>query len=224
MKKPKEYPIIFNGPMVRAILDGRKTQTRRHLASLSDPYNCPYGMPGDRLWIKETWRVAAWRCDEKKVACDYKASPEEIRTPWIFLQHETYCDVKKRQLDALHCRGIKPDDNGVFRWDYGKAPLPWRPSIHMPYWASRITLEITGVRVERLQDISDNDALEEGISESIYYDAAEHALIGGATLEGHSVERCAFAGLWDSINGKRPGCSWQDNPWVWVIEFKKVQP
>lgn len=183
----KERPIVFSALMVRAILNGRKTQTRRivkpqpkHRAIQSSKdgkwydadcihpgieMKCPYGIPGDQLWVKETFFVrAAGRC------CVYRAS-----------------------LDPTEAAGIGAMYGG------------WKPSIFMPRKLSRITLEITGVRVERLWDISQEDAMAEGqpdISEESPYCAKEW-----------------YSRLWESINGKD---SWAKNPWVWVIGFKRI--
>ena len=181
----KERPIIFSGPMVRAILDGRKTQTRRAVkpqplwvASPGVPFktmdadpkgtiNCPYGQPGDRLWVRESHYMILQTHDGGAGAVEYRAD---------------YCD----ELAS----GIR-----------------WRPSIHMPRSASRITLEVVSVRVERLDEISEEDAKAEGYkSQSI--------------MENPDAGRLWFRDLWESING--PG-SWAKNPFVWVVEFKRVE-
>lgn len=189
----KERPILFSAPMVQALLDGSKTQTRRIIkggdkwpasavratllesrgtAMAVDVKRCtygpeikiPYGQPGDRLWVRETW----------------------LKTnPWG--DHHTY--------------GYRASDAAEF------PDAVWKPSIHMPRVASRINLEVTGVRVERLQDISEADAIAEG---------AEWGACG-APQEGSY--KAGYAQLWESIND--PG-SWDANPWVWVVEFKKV--
>lgn len=179
----KERPILFSGEMVRAILDGRKTQTRRvvkfdwcgsangllHQASFDPAYKCPYGKVGDRLWVRETWaKLLSGRIW-------YRADGHSI------------------------------NDGG------------WRPSIHMPRWASRITLEITGVWVERLQAIGQNDAFREGVRRAADGRWFNYAPDGPT----HNSARGSFISLWESING--PG-SWDANPWVWVIEFKRIQP
>ena len=167
--------------MVRAILDGRKTVTRRIVKArdlewmdvhqgLREPDNaerCPYGQPGgDRLWVRETW-----------------AAPHAY--------------------DHLPPRLIPQDARIHYAATEDRGGLLWRPSIHMPRWASRITLEITGVRVERLQDISEADAISEGTPFPC------GGWVGG------------YQKLWESIPG--PG-SWDLNPWVWVVEFKRVTP
>lgn len=188
-----ERPILFSGPMVRAILSGKKTQTRRvDRGALA----CPCGVPGDRLWVRENW------------ASGYAMG----------------CSGTLFAADGSFVQGKRGHEKGPH---YNADDLPpgmlWRPSIHMPRWASRITLEITLVRVERLQSISDDDACAEGTP----------CEFCGRTYDGLSEEDCAcfhskaarssFSVLWDSINGKRPGCSWADNPWVWVISFERIE-
>lgn len=183
----KERPILFSGPMVRAILDGRKTQTRRvckvqwaepmppERAALLVAHQCPYA-PGQRLWVRETWAhiggtdVSGWLC--------YRA------------------DINKRQDTLTRVR-------------------TWRPSIHMPRWVSRITLEVTGVRLERVQDISEADVAAEGCD--------NNPQEWNEDMNRYGVARSSFAALWDSINIAR-GYGWEGNPWVWVVEFKRVQP
>jgi len=181
-----ERPIIFSSEMVRAILDGRKTQTRRvvrlpswfqvvtyvndtqYKDCIEREVKCPYGGIGERLWCKETFQA-----DE--IAMKYK--------------------IKEK----IFYRATMP--NGLQHL---------RPSIFMPRWASRITLAITGVRVERIQDITEEDAKAEGCE------------IGhGLTDDNPFFAREAFQKLWDSINAKR-GYGWNENPWVFVISFKKV--
>lgn len=176
----KERPIILSAEMVRAILAGRKTQTRRViteryqqcLSPEDEPEAflefCPYGQPGDRLWVRETWG-------------------------WF-----------SKQFEWGDCRGVSYKADNAFAPKY----QTFRPSIHMPRWASRITLEIVSVRVERVQDISEEDAKAEGV----------------IPLEPRTgLYRCEFERVWDSINAKR-GCGWNSNPWVWAIMFKRVQP
>ena len=205
----KERPILFSGESVRAILAGRKTQTRRvitppvpttfRLHCVDDPRDtrgtyqftelsadavkanwagewapriCPYGQPGDRLWVRETFAVFD-DSDEGKIRRGY-----------------------------------------VYRADEGddcEPPPPWRPSIFMPRSASRLTLEIVAVRVERVQEISEEDARAEGMGRV------------HPTTEILGEYRIGFREVWDSINAKRPGCAWKDNPWCWVIEFKRTE-
>lgn len=184
-----EHPILFSGEMVRAILDGRKMKTRRVIKPQPDtvwhdtsavPHtyydgirelNCPYGQPGDLLWVRETWGVSAFL---------NKVKPSELKQS---AQVSYRVDATGSELSHF----------------------VWRPSIFMPRWASRITLEVTGVQVERLNDISEEDARAEGVHPNQL-----------TTIQPY---RAAFCGLWDSINEKR-GYGWLDNPWVWVVEFK----
>ena len=217
----KERPIIFSAPMVRAILDGRKTQTRQVVkpqpphscryvmngaashalcfgpndecvpptgTSIDHRLPCPYGVPGDRLWVRETWNT-------------------------LPLRHVFYREGGEMHKD----------------WK-------WRSPIHMPRWASRITLEITAVRVERLNEISAKDAVREGVG---LPDECDHEIEcsdprNGATwtdLESNAAGGCpwsschcardCFRELWDRINGKRH--PWSSNPWVWVLEFKRLE-
>ncbi|WP_225182133.1 ASCH domain-containing protein [Pectobacterium aroidearum] len=195
----KERPIIFNAEMVRAILDGRKTQTRRvvrhqpdedGLARLSGGpwmdtsekvYRCPYGEVGDRLWVREAFRVHSRATDVATLV--YRASE---RNSWT---------EQTRRVPVSACG--KP-----------VSPEKWTPSIHMPRWASRITLEITAVRVERLASISNADAAKEG------YPANPEP------YGGQMDQWLWFRQLWDGIY---PDKSFKVNPWVWVIEFKRVE-
>lgn len=224
----EQRPILFSAPMVRAILAGTKTQTRRVVKpqpvelpdfnrgrmsynargnvyrawnpAVMDP-SCPYGQTGDRLWVRETFM------DLLGTGVEHRPDP---RGP---LQRYAYA--------ADHQPGSFGDEA---RKSYG---LKWKPSIHMPRRASRITLEITGVRVERLQDISDTDAIAEGIVEcSIPADDEGPQRIGYMVgpddgKSGLSVSPIKpYRNLWESING---ASSWEVNPWVWVVEFKRVE-
>lgn len=196
----KERPILFSAPMVRAILDGRKTQTRRvvkfygltdvhrrldgsfsfETAGGSTLVKCPYGKPGDSLWVRETHA----RC------------PGNMFTPPHYLADGPMPSISERH------------DAGLLRTF---------PSIHMPRWASRIDLLITGVRVERLQDISEADAAAEGLKSWPHKGGRAYGYDGGLQ-DGHGSARGAFWHLWESINGPE---SWSANPWVWVVEFKR---
>lgn len=204
--------MIFNAEMVRALLSGRKTQTRRIIkpqpeatlsGSLSDKWlsrplnglllpkiediaiHCPFGVVGDRIWVRETFQGPLF---------DYDLMDSYCKDPTPFEKPE-FCVYKADGVpapefydadDELHCC--------------------WRPSIHMPRWACRILLEITNVRVERLKSISDGDAIREGCSTA-------------DMMSGDCVAD-VFARLWASIYGSD---SWNANPWVWVIEFKRVE-
>lgn len=209
----KERPILFSGAMVRAILEGRKTQTRRvvkpqpewvvdgkpllpktvhvlkgnDIVAIDGPEDnpakkfcqripCPYGVPGDRLWVRETWGS----CTTNGTVCSgYRA-------------------------DVAHRPEIEA---GVDRW---------RPSIHMPRWASRLLLEVKAVRVERLREISQDDAQREGMRGPLIDPELDRIV----NQIGRTPREC-FGFLWDSINAKR-GHSWESNPWVWVVEFERV--
>ncbi|PLY37335.1 hypothetical protein F164LOC_10115 [Pectobacterium carotovorum] len=207
----KERGIIFNGDMVRATLSGQKTQTRRVVANVS-PDNClvlrkptktkngvythvldapqhdlcPFGKVGDRLWVRETFN-GFWLDD----------------------------DVIQEIKDGIS----KASELCDYRSDYPDSSQPvggWTPSIHMPRWASRILLEITDVRVERLNDISEEDAIAEGLERYnddgiVYYGPYGH---------GDCRPEIAFSDLWQSIYGAE---SWNSNPWCWAITFKRIE-
>lgn len=243
-----EKPILFSGPMVRAILENRKTQTRRivkpqpcdpHLLRILGPdgkvhYTRPSGHPdieeayqahgysvatcrewlestkspypvGTRLWVRETWQwYGRTRIPgEAEGGFEYRAD-QSRRLFTDFADPEARYEDFKSAFDA------------------GTANV-WRPSIHMPRWASRITLEVTKVRVERLQDISEDDAVAEGIVDFGRQDGAPYPhfnlLDRSLTTEHFAV--AVYAQLWQSINGPD---SWNANPWVWVVEFKRIQP
>lgn len=229
----KERGIIFNTEMVRAILDGRKTQTRIIMKPQPVPINsganhvwycekidasldvkdalqdgnvgwyglissvCPLGGVGDRLWVRETWQGPL---------VDYENANKLYKDPEPF-QTIKNC-VYKADGDACP-EYFDADDN----LRYG-----WKSSAQMPRWASRILLEITGVRIERLQDISEDDAVAEGVAplrggywKHYQPDWTQHQLSA----------RGSFVTLWNSINGVD---AWYKNPWVWVIEFRRVTP
>ncbi|HBR4098668.1 TPA: hypothetical protein L9U11_001969 [Klebsiella pneumoniae] len=232
-----ERGMIFNAEMVRAILDGRKTQTRREvklnldIARLATTYDwatslaanhyqdlteeqiqqkaeslrgvihpvilgneqmvsiiCPHGKPGDRIWVRETFCPVDDTQYGGEKWVDYRATPK---------------------FEASHPAGwdCAPNDAEA---------LKWRPSIHMPRWASRILLEITGVRVERLNSISQEDAQAEGLELTGWRPTYSDPDSGGEVMTPYDN----FAQLWESIYGEE---SWKANPWVWVIEFKRVE-
>lgn len=198
----KERPILFSAPMVRALLAGTKTQTRRVVKpqpagawAAPGKTTCPYGVPGDRLWVRES----AW-FDRAQVD-----GVDGIRC--FFPGREVRFSTGQAGTAPFVCSAEMLDINTSLRK---------RPSIHMPRWASRITLEITAVRVERLQDISEADAMAEGAPPS-------HPSIDRISREfGYpDFSRSWYGQLWDQING--PG-AWEENPWVWVVEFKRVNP
>ena len=233
----KERPILFSASMVRAILEGRKTMTRRVATKIKAPkvwtmpngidsfWNvnpcwretpgelCPYGQPGDRLWVRETWRIGAWNENEGAVSIDYRADGF-ARREWIDVPDEKVFEKLWIQSteDAIRA-GIKTNEDGAYKWEPGESPCRWRPSIFMPRNLSRITLEITNVRVERLNDISTQDVFSEGMEICTQDD-------DGTTWGAFSKAQARFVDLWESING--PG-TWDANPWVWVVEFKRIE-
>lgn len=213
----KERQILMTPENAQKCHEGTKTQTRRivkYNPILGEPSEwcceteepefvrivgdyrrfCPYGLAGDRLWVREAWQEKAWSSKELNQA-GFLSAPKKPR--------ETYLN---QDLYAIHKGG------------YNRAigdPGKWRSSIHMPRWACRTVLEITDVRVERLQEISDADALAEGVD--VKPDAEIAARVAGPPETGARME---YFVLWESIHGKG---SWELNPWVWVIEFRKVE-
>ena len=213
MSQVKERPILFSAPMVRAILEGRKTVTRRALSPQAlknigygvqlgechelpaegpllpnsvEYYNdfCPFGQPGDQLWVRETCLINDFR------------------------------DIAVPEDERAECQIIYRAD-GIPDWEGEEELIRWRPSIHMPRWASRILLEITEVRVERLQEITYEQAEAEGVHRGPLREwcASDE---GGAC---HKYPVPAFRDLWQSVGG-----NWDANPWVWVVKFKRVRP
>lgn len=216
-------PILFSAPMVRAIIDGRKTQTRRVVkpqpgfdayreswkwesrhasawwsgprpvaaALLGFRDQCPFGQPGDRLWVREPWGL-----------CSYTDPTDffrgRYRNDGTLLDYET-----------------------VYRADWGanQEACFWRPSIHLPRWFSRITLEVTEVRIERLHDIESASAEQEGVMvPPVSYAVPEDPRV--LEFERECALLDGFRALWESINGAG---SWDADPWVWVVEFKRVE-
>jgi hypothetical protein len=178
----RERPIMFGPAMVRAILAGTKTQTRRPVKLHADGTSydrCRYGAPGELLWVRETWTNLA--------------RPGYQRVP-VYRADGTSTDTLPE--------GVR-----------------WKPSLLMPRWASRLDLEVTGVRVERLQDISEADALAEGLVRWTGPSGGALYGINQGTVWDLDV-RLAYLRLWDSINGKR--APWASNPWVWVIAFRRL--
>lgn len=228
----KERPILYSAPMVRAKLAGAKTQTRRICKLPSHPavggwscredglwipvatsnatkkqfvtsfpfgaYKCPYGKVGDRIYGKESHRYHDWT---------------EDGDPWIEYASDgaiRLCRVPSESRDRV--QDIWEELSDPKRLHDRACDTRWRPSIHMPRWASRILDEIVEVRVERVQEISESDAIAEGVTET--FDSA-----GGCHERTTAKEN--YAKLWNEINGAG---SWESNPWVWVIVTKAVQP
>jgi hypothetical protein len=200
-----ERPIIFSGPMVRAILAGKKTQTRRMVRlprprpmlpgqvgtiRLYRPDECPYGQPGDRLWVREAHRfeaIVCHGCDDAD-GCDCGTTRVRYAADAVAIDR-TYTD-----------------------WEPPPGPLRTtaRSPIHMPRWASRLTLEVADVRIQRLHDLSEEDVRAEGI---------EHHPAALAMMSGMWTWRGAFSAAWDAIHGAG---AWDANPWVWAVTFRVV--
>ncbi|HIB7991229.1 TPA: hypothetical protein ACWXHJ_005443, partial [Klebsiella pneumoniae] len=228
-----------NAEMVRALLDGRKTQTRRpikwkqtrfteigeredgskwpwsedaeHACDFWHP--CPFGAVGDRIWVRETWGVVSHAFSDDGLMIDWVPDRPATAIHEMPFGNGYYSGYAIYAADGDFTWG---DDDG-----YEDGRSCWKPSIHMPKAASRILLEITDVRVERLNAISQEDAEAEGIDMEALYDSqdcydciADHNMTGRPTVTG------AFKYLWESIYGEE---GWKSNPWVWVIEFKRFE-
>ena len=217
----KERPILFSNQRVRALLSGQQKQTRRIMKSqLFGPgqdnhegcygidvlsnnlqgnrvlgmenlsYHCPYGQPGDRLWVRETWRGPVVPADQMS---QYQHSPAQFK-------NIDYCQYRA--------------DSSVYSPDEVDENFGWQAGIHMPRWASRIDLVITAIRAERIQDISDDDVIAEGVQ------VDSHFLNNFFTMHSEAVSaKDAYRKQWALQYG---GTSWEVNPWVWVIEFSRL--
>ncbi len=213
----KERPVLFSAPMVRAILDGRKTVTRRIIKD-SKNYSCPYGDPHDRLWVRETFVIE----DTREYWDDGKNDlPTDRPYKWA-----AYYNGYRPLIP--HYRATEPEPHIVREEtmiDADDDRTRWMPSIFMPRWASRIDLEITGVRVERLQEITPEDAIAEGLVTMPEFDWTAQKPTGRILAETAgspaywASPKTAFESLWETINGAG---SWDANPWVWVVEFKRI--
>ncbi len=213
-----EYPIIFNSDMVKAILEGRKTQTRRPINPQPDEgtlvgfsffsgndaieirdytkgtsmiIKCPFGKVGNRLWVKETWNITQFDNHGK------------LEFPNIYYRADSSTQLFVSDVVWKYNR----PNNGK-----------WRPSIHMPRWASRITLKITGVNVQRIQEITHKECELEGANDEKWQSWSEDAWNAGLPPGSH-IENIKehFENIWNSIYG-----NWDSNPWVWVINFEKI--
>ena len=259
VKSEKERPILFSTDMVKAILDGRKTQTRRvvkpspeelakeqipewdgtlHQVHAETPsgerifgfctdkelrtgeyygsMKSKYGNPGDVLYVRETWMPAGWSEDGDDWCIHYKANgPDGMIVPHLFDDEKKEHDFWMKVSGELKDAGC-PEVDGMFQ-DV-TAYLNWRPSIFMPKNASRLWLKVKEVKVERVQGITFEDAVAEGIE----VDELNHVVRDDGINWGGAVPE--FANLWDSINAKRDGgiYSWESNPYVWVVKFEVV--
>lgn len=258
----KFRPILFNSSMVKAIMNGTKTQTRRVIKTLEE-YNSndikyyPEKLKqhqftdnhkrgwlieqkynkGDIMWVRETTKVGAWRDQEYKVAFDYRASPELINTDWCHFEDiDRFKEFHQKILSELDKLGVEPEideenERFSYNWEAGKSPFNWKPSIFMPKEACRNFLKTNKIRVERVQDISEEDSLAEGV---LFYDCditKSRKFKDYLTKEkglGHpdydypivNTAKESFKSLWISINGEK---SWNDNPYVFVYNFTKIE-
>lgn len=220
----KEHPILFSASMVREILKGRKTQTRRVIKPqpkgtvffdgqwLDHGYGeagdtgmyCPYGQPGDRLWVRET-------CSAEELTAETEKDRSLDGLDGVRYAADGHFEPIKNTPEAADAWVIL----NAYRGKHGATV----PAIHMPRWASRITLEITDVRVQRLQEINIPDAMAEGIKNLCTPDHNDYGILGLAIAQ-HHVR--AFSLLWDAINASH-GFGWNANPWVWALTFKRVE-
>lgn len=215
-----DRPIILNGQTVRSIMDGRQTMMRR---VLKPPYGvfentadgklipvCLQCGPGDRLWVRETWGTVHMR--------------ELFSGPKPPFEQMVYRAGRR----VLHMKDAPPDYD-IAQWpvswgdDFPPDDGRWRPSIHMPRWASRLTLIVTDVRVERLQEITRDDAIAEGLILCSERDNLWCWSSPAAKADNWLSPTECYRDLWDSLNAKRPGCAWSDNPWVAAITFDTHQ-
>ena len=246
----KERPIIFSTPMVQAILDGRKTQTRRivkpqpedglwnddkYPRSLdstltgwngvvagtgeSKEFKCPYGKIGDILWVRETWRIVGWRVGEPFVI-EYKDGKKQFD---VYLNESRADDYNIECTNQCLDAGLKTDIDDNFIRPKEGYPTKWRSPRFIPKEACRIRLEITDIRVERLREINEKDAIAEGLKK----DGLFYFTPNPKKKKWHDSENLVnlspietYRQLWESINGKG---SWEQNPWVWVISFKHIK-
>lgn len=238
----RDIPMLFSAAMVRALFDGRKTQTRRLMSPqprdgfvscnfnkegghwewlgtglmYGDPEKLPRVSPGDRIWGRERWRVGAWHYGNAEIAVDYDDGPIK---EWC---HVDDSDMLCRLIDQSRADAANANVrlNDLTSWEYtwapGQGPCRWRSSIHMPRWASRFTLLVTDVRVQRLQDISYADCVAEGCDPIHMQPGGPH----GNPSDGWLDYRAGFQRLWDSLNADR--APWESNPWVYATSFEFV--
>lgn len=209
----KMKPILFSTPMVQAILDGRKSMTRRVIKKIPNHMHCGKNiMDWDLSGVGELKEGAlefSVQCDVDDFYTDYAVAP--YRPGDILWVRETW---SKKDGHYFYKAGheLLIDSEPLIK--------RWRPSIHMPREAARIFLRVTNVRVERLHDITENDARNEGVKDP--YDYQEPSYYNQPHVRGMEINKSAFAGLWDSLNAKR-GYGWDVNPYVWVYEFERVE-
>uniref|UniRef100_A0A6M3M4N7 Uncharacterized protein n=1 Tax=viral metagenome TaxID=1070528 RepID=A0A6M3M4N7_9ZZZZ len=217
-----ERPILFNSKLVSAILEGHKTQTRRVIKPQPDFSGLIY--PSLLKWrrFRSKWGAFPQNASRGSIPmyvynCPFGKVGDKLYVREKFqLSKGDFAPTLEEELSKKPRVLYYASDNPRYR-DKDK----WKPSIHMPKWASRITLEITDIRVEQLQDISGEDCWKEGVDEEgDDYNRAEHYMIGGSQIEGGSPERYAFIGLWDSITKRE--YQWDRNPWVFVLTFQKT--
>ena len=249
----KWHPILMSDESMRAILAGRKTQTRRVIRDVTsratqvsqgatpgiwaitypatDLYpecvmyrRCPYGVVGDRLWVKEGWRVDMWGECGDEFQFQYRA--DGALSAWLSdpdpEYHANELSLRlweQSSIDAAKA-GMKADDEGNYHWEPGQGPCRWRSPIFMPRWASRLSLENTEIRAQQIQDITGEDAEAEGVDV-----VGSMPLIPSPDLDidalATMVGRRLYAPLWDSLNAKR-GYPWVANDWVRAITFEVV--
>lgn len=224
----KYKPILCNSEVIPGIIDGIKTQTRR-VQNISGK---PAYEIGDILYVRETVRIGAWNEGYAAFAFDYKASPSLIKTPFIEFPVSKHFKMLSKVLSKLDSLGVKSHT-----WTPGKSPLPWIPSIHMPKEAARIFLEVINVREEKLSDISDDDVIAEGIEPIKVVGLGDPYFIFPNHLPGddflsfseytwnygkeiHSAAKASFCSFWEVYIKEG---QWNENPKVWVYEFKVIK-
>lgn len=233
----KQIPILFSTSMVQAILDGRKTMTRRvvkfplkcptHQLSIGDSDNPPpvswsKWQPGDILWVRENFKMTGWDFEDSTAVIEFcTGESQEFETPDG--DDEAYTWIVKQFEKLLSKEIIKPGEEEEGPMKFTGKNHPWSPSIHIPKWCSRIWLEVTNVRVERLHDMDgatadECDSLQEGIMK-FHHGDGNYGYHWKGDMDGKNFVHPfdAFVDLWKSINGQE---SWEANPWVWVVEFK----
>ncbi|XZK09617.1 hypothetical protein ACSXBU_11855 [Clostridium perfringens] len=224
-------PILFNTAMVRATLDGEKTCTRRIIKKeIPEGYE-PLGFV---LYPTDETEFGNLVFGGKGANVYYAKPPYKVGdilyVRETFAKMDSYIDENGNEVEeeTVFYRANELDEQTLMTFDYVDGdgfslgrPYPWTPSIHMPKRLARLFLKVTSIRVERLKDITDEGCYQEGISSTSFYDEAEHIQIAGIGLN-DSLERAAFGLLWNSTV-KEDKYSWEGNPWVWVIEFERVE-